>query len=288
MEEEDMSIQDLVSVLRTAFMTEDFDRVEGVLVSRYKRLQTEILDLKEKLELEKQTRFQAEEDLRKREELCERHKDNYETLMKGVKEKTSCLTERDNIGVGELRKKNNALEMEVFELRKRSKDAQGASSSSSGMKKRSEALPVPMITDFEDRDEENIIGEYEIGNGIVEPNPLRSNEPPSKKSKKAEGASSAMTQTRGATVDAAHSRHGNPITSCCRESVARHAPVVEEVIVMGSAVVPPSDAQNTYIQVSYLVPKHISEFQNRSFQVILHRNKWQYTSYHRSIKSAIL
>ncbi|MCI15440.1 hypothetical protein A2U01_0036578, partial [Trifolium medium] len=144
--------------------------------------------------------------------------------------------------------------MEVFELRKRSKDAQGASSSSSGMKKRSEALPVPMITDFEDRDEENV-GEYEIDNGIVEPNPLQSNEPPSKKSKKAEGASSAMTQTRGATVDAAHSRHGNPITSFCRESVARHVPVVaepqqnanvhmsEEVIVMGSAVVPPSDAQ---------------------------------------------
>ncbi|KAK2378083.1 hypothetical protein QL285_078678 [Trifolium repens] len=129
---EDMNIQELVSVLRTAFMTEEFDRVEEVLVSRYNILQTEIIDLQEKLEFEKLTKFQAEEELRKREELCERHKNNYETLLKEIKKKTS-LTERDNIG--ELRKKkwmddNNALSEPPM---KRSKDAQGASSSS-GMK----------------------------------------------------------------------------------------------------------------------------------------------------------
>lgn len=62
-------------------------------------------------------------------------------------------------------------------------------------------------------------------------------------------------QTRGATVEAAHSRHGHPITSLCREFAARHAPIVkerqendndhisEEVIVMDSVVVPPSDVQ---------------------------------------------
>jgi DNA-binding helix-hairpin-helix protein with protein kinase domain len=113
-------------------MTEEFDRVEEVLVSRYNILQTEIIDLQEKLEFEKLTKFQAEEELRKREELCERHKNNYETLLKEIKKKTS-LTERDNIG--ELRKKkwmddNNALSEPPM---KRSKDAQGASSSS-GMK----------------------------------------------------------------------------------------------------------------------------------------------------------
>ncbi|GAU28342.1 hypothetical protein TSUD_256700 [Trifolium subterraneum] len=133
---EAMSIQELVSVLRTAFLTEDYDRVEHVLVRRYNRLQTEILHLQEKFELEKLTRFQAEEDLKKKEELCERGKraqNNYETLLKEVK-KTS-LAER---------KKNNEL---VFELRKlkkkcvddsnvlsepankRSKFAEGASSS---------------------------------------------------------------------------------------------------------------------------------------------------------------
>jgi plasmid rolling circle replication initiator protein Rep len=93
-------------------MEEDFDRVEEVLVSRYNKLQIEILHLQEKFELEKLTRFQEAEDLRKRAELCERYKNNYETLLKEVKKKSS-LTERDN--VGELRKKNNALELEVCE-----------------------------------------------------------------------------------------------------------------------------------------------------------------------------
>ncbi|GAU28337.1 hypothetical protein TSUD_256650 [Trifolium subterraneum] len=150
-------------------------------------------------------------------------------------------------------------------------------------KTNSEALPVPMVTDFEDRYEENV-GEYEIGNDIVEPSRLQSNEPPSKKSKKDQGASSGMkfmcapvlilkhlyltmTQTRGATVDASHSRHGNPITSFCTECVARHAPIVEEpqqnanvhmseeLIVMDNVVVPPSDTQEQ-MAIHFISPVH--------------------------------
>ncbi|WJX64937.1 hypothetical protein P8452_49656 [Trifolium repens] len=120
---EAMSIQELVSVLRTAFLTEDFDEVEEVLVSRYSKLQAENLHLQEKFELEKLARFQAEEDLSKKEELCERGKraqNNYETLLKEVKKKTS-LAERDNIE--ELRKKNKELELEVRELRKLKKNS---------------------------------------------------------------------------------------------------------------------------------------------------------------------
>ncbi|WJX64936.1 hypothetical protein P8452_49655 [Trifolium repens] len=147
---ESMNIQELVSVLRIAFLTEQFDAVEKVLVSRYNRQQTEILQLQEKFELEKLRRFLAEEDLIKREELCERGKraqNNYEALLKEVK-KTSLV---DRNIIGELRKKNNELdlELEVCELRKlkekwvdnsialpelpskRWKDAQGSSSSSS-------------------------------------------------------------------------------------------------------------------------------------------------------------
>jgi hypothetical protein len=81
-------------------------------------MQTEILQLQEHFELEKLMRFQAKEDLRKREEQCERGKraqDNYEKLLKEVKRKTS-LCDKDI--VGELRKKNNELELEVCELRK--------------------------------------------------------------------------------------------------------------------------------------------------------------------------
>lgn len=113
-----MSIHELVSVLRTSFLTEDFDNVEEVLVTRDKKLQTKILHLQEKFEMEKLTRFQVEEDVRKRGELCERGKraqQNYETLLKEVKQKTS-LIERDNIG--KPRKKDIELEFEVCELRK--------------------------------------------------------------------------------------------------------------------------------------------------------------------------
>jgi hypothetical protein len=88
----------------------------------------------------------------KREELCEKGKraqNNYETLLKEVKNKTSLV---DRNIIVELRKKNSELELEVCELRKlkkkwvdddsnalfepvhkRSKDAQQGASSSSGM-----------------------------------------------------------------------------------------------------------------------------------------------------------
>ncbi|CAL5190739.1 unnamed protein product [Lathyrus oleraceus] len=115
---EDMSIQDLVSMLRTAFLAQDFDNVEEVLVNRDKRLQTSILRLQEMVDLEKLTRFQAEEDLRSREEVCEKgeiSQSNYEKLLKEVKKNTS-LTDRETIG--ELRKNNKELDFEVCELRK--------------------------------------------------------------------------------------------------------------------------------------------------------------------------
>jgi hypothetical protein len=197
-----MNIQELVSVLRTAFIAEDFDRVEEILVNRYNRLQIEILHLQEKFELEKLTRFQAEEDLRKREELCERYKNNYETLLKEVKKKSS-LTERDN--VGELRKKNNALELEVCELRKLKEKWKGDSYALAELRikvgvlendkdaifrvKNSE-LKKSMKKNSEALDEENV-GDYEIGIGTMEPTSLQRNEPPSKRSKNAQGASSS-------------------------------------------------------------------------------------------------
>lgn len=133
---------------RTAFRTEQFDELEKVLVSRYERLHTEILHFQEKFDLERLMRFQAEEDLRKREELCERGKraqSNYETLLEEVK-KTS-LVEGDIIR--ELRKKNNELELEVCELRKLkrkwvddSNAAQGESSSGMRVLHVSPMIPI--------------------------------------------------------------------------------------------------------------------------------------------------
>jgi hypothetical protein len=117
------------------------------------------------------------------------------------------FTERDNIGEF-IRKKNAELDLEVCELRKLKEKWVDDSNALAEPRKRvcvleknnegekstktnSEALHVPMITDFEDRDEENV-GEHENDNDIVEPNPLQSNEPLSKKSKKDQGASSGM------------------------------------------------------------------------------------------------
>ncbi|MCI46904.1 hypothetical protein A2U01_0068145, partial [Trifolium medium] len=58
------------------------------------------------------------------------------------------------------------------------------------MNKNNEALSDPWIADFEDKDEENV-GDNGIGNDTVEPTPLQRNEPPSKRSKNAQGASSS-------------------------------------------------------------------------------------------------
>jgi len=107
----------LVLVLRTAYLTEPFDSVEEILVSRYNRMQAEIQHFQDKFEMERLARSQAVEDLKKREETCERCKraeSNYEKLLKEVK-KTS-LADRE--AIDELKKKNNDLELEVCELRK--------------------------------------------------------------------------------------------------------------------------------------------------------------------------
>ncbi|MCI84302.1 hypothetical protein A2U01_0105579, partial [Trifolium medium] len=58
------------------------------------------------------------------------------------------------------------------------------------MKKNSEALADPWIDDFEDKDKENV-GDNGIGNDTVGPTPLQRNEPPSKRRKNAQGASSS-------------------------------------------------------------------------------------------------
>ena len=70
--------------------------------------------------------------MRKREELYERGiraQNNYEKLLKEIKKKTN-FADRDIIG--ELRKKNSELELEVCELRKL-KDAHAQDESSSGI-----------------------------------------------------------------------------------------------------------------------------------------------------------
>ena len=121
----EMSISELVSVLRVAYQTEDFDKVEEELVKREAKLTAEIGPLRaevgplraevgilgEKIHMASLNRIEAEERLKSIEEQCEKGKrsqEHYEQLLKEVKK---------NGLVEELRKKNVALEREVFELK---------------------------------------------------------------------------------------------------------------------------------------------------------------------------
>ncbi|KAL9316731.1 hypothetical protein ACSQ67_017732 [Phaseolus vulgaris] len=113
---DEMSISELVSVLRVAFQMKDFDEVEEEFVNREAKLRAEIGPLKEKIELERLNSIEAEERLKMREEQCEKGKraqENYEQLLKEVKK--SGLVE--NITIEELRTKNIALESEICELK---------------------------------------------------------------------------------------------------------------------------------------------------------------------------
>ncbi|CAJ2633776.1 unnamed protein product [Trifolium pratense] len=302
---EAMSIQELVSVLRTAFLTEDFDKVEDVLVSRYNKLQTEILHLQEKFELEKLTRFQAEEDLMKREELCEKGKkaqNNYETLLKEVKK--TRLVDRNIIG--ELRKKNNELELEVCELRKLkkrgiddtnafselpnkgSRDAQGASSDSSlqtsfaaiigELRKKNNKLALEVR-------ELRWLNENWVDSIIALP------ELPRKRWKDAQGTSSSSvtTLTRGAMVGASHFWHGHPVTSLAinahiveerQENDNVHMSEPEDATVMDSVAVPPSDVQeqiatqNKEKRIGFAINASPNSFDNFRFISLVHQERY--------------
>ncbi|KOM46436.1 hypothetical protein LR48_Vigan07g014000 [Vigna angularis] len=112
----EMSISDLVTVLRTAYKTEDFDKIEQELVKREAKLRAEIGPLREKIELERLERIEVEERLKIREEQYKKGKraqNNYEQLLKEVK--TGGLVEKH--AIEELRKKNVALQREVYELK---------------------------------------------------------------------------------------------------------------------------------------------------------------------------
>ncbi|KAK7299947.1 hypothetical protein RJT34_10778 [Clitoria ternatea] len=117
----DMGISELVSILRTSYHMDDFDRVEDELVTRDAIPKAEIGPLLEKFEVERLMRIQAEQELKKSEELCERGKraqTSYE-MLKQVKR--NCLLDVDVDGntIGELRSKNLELERENCELKQK-------------------------------------------------------------------------------------------------------------------------------------------------------------------------
>ncbi|KAK4278325.1 hypothetical protein QN277_016186 [Acacia crassicarpa] len=107
-----LSVTELISILRTAYRTVDFDRVEEVLVDKESKLKSDIGVLSEKLKMERLERMNVEEKLKKYKEQFEKGKkaeERYEKLLQAVK-KNSDLG--DGNTVTELRNKNRKLEDE--------------------------------------------------------------------------------------------------------------------------------------------------------------------------------
>ncbi|MCH88653.1 DNA double-strand break repair Rad50 ATPase-like [Trifolium medium] len=113
---EDKTISDLVEVLRVAYLPKTFDDVEAVLLSRdhglrdrIQLLQQNVEMVKQQLQEEKVARLKAEEEVKKRERVCEEGKkleQRYTTLLKELK-RTGLAADRDTIEV--LRKTNIKL-----------------------------------------------------------------------------------------------------------------------------------------------------------------------------------
>ncbi|KAK7276939.1 hypothetical protein RIF29_18088 [Crotalaria pallida] len=115
---DEMSVSELVSLLRNAFLSDEFDGVEKVLVARDAKFKAEIASLQVKVEMERLSRLQAEENLKKKEQLCQEGKkvqECYENLLKEVKMKNGLI---DVNAFKELRDENDDLLAENYELRK--------------------------------------------------------------------------------------------------------------------------------------------------------------------------
>ncbi|KAK7276934.1 hypothetical protein RIF29_18083 [Crotalaria pallida] len=116
---DEMSIFQLVWILRQSFFKHQFDSVEKVLEARDQSLKAEIASLKEMVEVERREKLQAEEEVRKREEMCQEGKkarELYENLLKEVKISNNGLVDRN--AVKELRDENDELSAENYKLRK--------------------------------------------------------------------------------------------------------------------------------------------------------------------------
>ncbi|XP_057439797.1 uncharacterized protein LOC130731505 [Lotus japonicus] len=114
----DMSVSELVAVLRPAFRAEDYDKVEEVLESKYEKLQGQV-------EMERLERMHLEEQLRQRNEEFDKgknEKENYEMLLKIMKEAGGLASGgSDSHCIDEMKKKIGELEAENFELKEMKK-----------------------------------------------------------------------------------------------------------------------------------------------------------------------
>ncbi|KOM46430.1 hypothetical protein LR48_Vigan07g013400 [Vigna angularis] len=131
----EMSISELVSLLRVVYQVEDFDKIEEELKYREDKVKVDIGSLREKLDLERLNSIEIEKRLKIREEQCKKGKqaqENYELLLKRMKQSGLDMDElrkrnvtlekrmeQSGLDMDELRKRNVTLESEVCELKKK-------------------------------------------------------------------------------------------------------------------------------------------------------------------------
>ncbi|MED6114796.1 hypothetical protein PIB30_083891 [Stylosanthes scabra] len=128
------SIPELIQVLRVSWQTEEYDKVEEVLVAREKKFKDKVGKLDEKLQLENLARINAEDQLKKREEQCEKGKkaqERYELLLKEVKE-----SGLDKKTIESLRNKNKELERENLRLLELKKKCEVEGNAVDGLRKK--------------------------------------------------------------------------------------------------------------------------------------------------------
>ncbi|XP_048320463.2 uncharacterized protein LOC125418197 isoform X1 [Ziziphus jujuba] len=125
--EKNKSIPELIMNLRTAFRTEDFDMVEGILVAKEAEMKLEIEKMKEEISLfQKERDFHSLEKIRYEKEFkasnerADKAKESYEKLLKKVK--VNKRVEDNQTTIDELRKKNAELES-LMNLAKEERDS---------------------------------------------------------------------------------------------------------------------------------------------------------------------
>ncbi|MED6114794.1 hypothetical protein PIB30_083889 [Stylosanthes scabra] len=148
------SIHELIQVLRVTWQTEEYDKVEEVLEAREKNFKEKIDKLEEKFQFENLARINAEDQLKKKEEQCEKGKkaqERYELLLKEVKQ-----SGLDKKTIENLRNKNKELQCENLKLLESKKKCEVEGNAVDGLRKKVAELEAEKKKNLETINELNV------------------------------------------------------------------------------------------------------------------------------------
>ncbi|MED6207473.1 hypothetical protein PIB30_036148 [Stylosanthes scabra] len=148
------SIPELIQVLRVSWRTEEYDKVEEVLVAKEKNFKEKIDKLEVKFQFENLARINAEDQLKKKKEQCEKGEKaqvRYEMLLKEVKE-----SGLDKKTIENLRNKNKELECENLRLLELKKKCEVEGNAVDGLRKKVAELEAEKKKNLETINELNV------------------------------------------------------------------------------------------------------------------------------------